>query len=203
MEDIKNGKSEDCFAAHLYLKREEYGLTDNEAMFAGKYPGSVFLSLVHTVPCLGNNLYFPRLIPPCIQSPSRISIYPLSPTFIPSPSFFISLLLVHLTPALNVIEGGSDTTRATLNVFITAMAGDPSFLNRARKHLDSVLGDAGRLPTFEDQEKLPIINACVKEVLRWMPLASTGTFVPETLLPSLKLLSSFFPSYSCFRPFIN
>jgi len=35
VEDIKNGKSEDCFAAHLYQKREEYGLTENEAMFAG------------------------------------------------------------------------------------------------------------------------------------------------------------------------
>ena len=82
---------------------------------------------------------------------------------------------VHLTTALNVIEGGSDTTRATLNVFITAMAGDPSFLIRARKDLDAVLGDAGRLPTSEDQERLPIISACVKEVLRWMPLASTGS----------------------------
>jgi len=38
VEDIKMGKSEDCFAGHLYLKREEYGLTDNEAMFAGNLP---------------------------------------------------------------------------------------------------------------------------------------------------------------------
>jgi hypothetical protein len=38
VEDIKNGNSEDCFAAHLYQKREEYGLTENEAMFAGSSP---------------------------------------------------------------------------------------------------------------------------------------------------------------------
>ena len=106
--------------------------------------------------------------------PYLTSILFLSPT-LPSLSILFYLpSLIHLTPALNVIEGGSDTTRATLNVFITAMAADPTFLTRVRKDLDSVLGDAGRLPTFEDQENLPIISACVKEVLRWMPLASTG-----------------------------
>ena len=48
MEDIKNGKSEDCFAGHLYLKREEYGLTDNGAMFAGNTsPGQ------YSYACLG------------------------------------------------------------------------------------------------------------------------------------------------------
>jgi len=63
------------------------------------------------------------------------------------------------------------------------MAADPSFLTRARRDLDAVLGEAGRLPTFEDMERLPIISACVKEVLRWMPLVSTGAF--PKLVPSV------------------
>lgn len=69
------------------------------------------------------------------------------------------------------------------------MAADPSFLPRARRDLDAVLGEVGRLPTFEDMERLLIISACVKEVLRWMPLVSTGAFpqiIPFILsLPSI------------------
>jgi|SRR5271170_1595848 len=33
--DMENGDVKSCFAAHIYENRREYGLTDDEAMFAG------------------------------------------------------------------------------------------------------------------------------------------------------------------------
>jgi Cytochrome P450 len=184
VEDIKNGNSGDCYAAHMYLKREEYGLSENEAMFAGKFPCTVFISWSQ----ISQSTLLPQLLSvvlPVSESLLKRYVFLLTLRFLSLyPSLFAQLIA-----ALNVIEGGSDTTRATLNVFITAMAADPSFVNRARKDLDSVLGDAGRLPTFEDQEKLPIISACVKEVLRWMPLASTGMLPQESpTLPSTEFI---------------
>ena len=50
----------------------------------------------------------------------------------------------------------------------------PTFVTRVRKELDAVCGDAGRLPTFADQEQLPLITACVKEALRWQPFVESG-----------------------------
>ena len=90
---------------------------------------------------------------------------------------------------LNAIEGGSDTTRATLNVFIAAMATDPEFLVRVRKELDAVC--AGRLPTFEDHAQLPLVTACVKEVLRWMPLVAAG--VVRVLIQDDQFEDYYFP----------
>jgi cytochrome P450 len=55
------------------------------------------------------------------------------------------------------------------------MASDPEFLPRVRRQLDTLCGDAQRLPTFEDQPSLPLVTACVKEVLRWRPLVAAGT----------------------------
>ena len=57
------------------------------------------------------------------------------------------------------------------------MATDPEFLVRVRKELDAVCGDAERLPTFDDQVHLPLVTACVKEVMRWRPLNSAGTLL--------------------------
>jgi cytochrome P450 len=92
---------------------------------------------------------------------------------------------------LNAIEGGSDTTRATLNVFVAAMATDPEFLGRVRKELDAVCGDAKRLPRFEDQAKLPLVTACVKEVLRWYPLVAAG--VVRVLIQDDQFEEYYFP----------
>jgi hypothetical protein len=33
--EIERGEAPDCFAVHVYSHREEYGLSENEAMFAG------------------------------------------------------------------------------------------------------------------------------------------------------------------------
>lgn len=85
-----------------------------------------------------------------------------------------SSVVTILMAVLNAIEGGSDTTRATLNLFTAAMATHPDFVERARKELDAVCGDAGRLPTFEDQARLPLVTAAIKETLRWKPFVESG-----------------------------
>ena len=54
------------------------------------------------------------------------------------------------------------------------MATQPDFLARARKQLDEVCGDAERLPTYEDQDRLTLVTACVKEALRWKPFVESG-----------------------------
>jgi cytochrome P450 len=49
----------------------------------------------------------------------------------------------------------------------------PEAQKKAREELDSVL-KPGRLPDFKDREKLPYIEALIKEVYRWNPVAPLG-----------------------------
>ena len=55
------------------------------------------------------------------------------------------------------------------------MALHPSVLSRAQEEIDRVTGKQ-RLPTFEDRDNLPYMNAIVKEVLRWETPVPTGLF---------------------------
>ncbi|KAI0260509.1 cytochrome P450 [Gloeopeniophorella convolvens] len=93
--------------------------------------------------------------------------------------------------AASIYMGGTDTTISTLYTFFLAMTLYPDVQKKAQAELDSVVGSE-RLPTFEDREQLPYINAIVKEILRWgpaTPLAGhhrlmqddfqDGYFVPE------------------------
>src|SRR5579862_978707 len=67
-----------------------------------------------------------------------------------------------------ILQAGSDTTRHQMNMIFVAMAMDPGdWIIKARKELDEVCGDAGRLPTFDDWNRLPYIHAIVKESMRW------------------------------------
>jgi cytochrome P450 len=54
----------------------------------------------------------------------------------------------------------------------------PEVLEAAQEELDWVVGP-DRLPTFDDEERLPYIRAMVKETLRWRPVAVLG----GTVLP--------------------
>lgn len=49
----------------------------------------------------------------------------------------------------------------------------PAVFKRAQEEIDRVVGD-DRLPSFTDRNKLPYINAIVKETLRWENVAPTG-----------------------------
>ena len=57
--------------------------------------------------------------------------------------------------------------------FVAAMALYPEVQERARAEVDSVVG-RDRLPTVEDVPHLHYVNAVVKEVLRWAPVAPMG-----------------------------
>jgi len=72
-----------------------------------------------------------------------------------------------------MFAGGSETTSSALIVFILAMVLYPDVMLRAQKEIDEVVG-RDRLPNFGDYDKLPYIQATVKEVLRWRPVAPLG-----------------------------
>ena len=46
----------------------------------------------------------------------------------------------------------------------------PDMQRKAQEELDRVVG-GDRMPTFEDRDSLPYLNALLKEVLRWHPVA--------------------------------
>ncbi|KAI0790553.1 cytochrome P450 [Abortiporus biennis] len=64
---------------------------------------------------------------------------------------------------------GADTTISSLLTFILAMLHHPEIQEKAQAQIDSVVGQ-NRLPTFEDRESLPYIEAIVLETLRWHPV---------------------------------
>ena len=49
----------------------------------------------------------------------------------------------------------------------------PDIQKKAQNELDSVVGQ-DRLPHFGDRPYLPYLEAVVKEVFRWIPVAPTG-----------------------------
>jgi cytochrome P450 len=57
--------------------------------------------------------------------------------------------------------------------FFLAMILFPDAQRKAQEEIDRVIG-GDRLPTFDDRDNLPYINAIVKEILRWHPVAPMG-----------------------------
>lgn len=60
-------------------------------------------------------------------------------------------------------------TFSTLTAFILAMTTYPEAQKKAQAELDAVIGP-DRLPTFEDRDSLPYVNALLKETTRWHPV---------------------------------
>ncbi|KAJ8091677.1 hypothetical protein PM082_020912 [Marasmius tenuissimus] len=58
------------------------------------------------------------------------------------------------------------------------MALFPEVQARARAELDAVVGTE-RLPTFEDRDKLPYLNAVALEALRWHTVTPTGRVLAD------------------------
>ncbi|KAH8118942.1 cytochrome P450 [Phellopilus nigrolimitatus] len=73
----------------------------------------------------------------------------------------------------NVYGAGADTSHSTIVTFILAMVLNPEVQRRAQEEIDRVVG-IDRLPTFEDKEYLPYVNAICKESLRWQPVTPLG-----------------------------
>jgi len=60
-----------------------------------------------------------------------------------------------------------ETTHTALLWFVLSMLLHPRVVQEAQAQLDSVVGN--RPPSFADREQLPLIEAIMKEVLRWRP----------------------------------
>ena len=57
-------------------------------------------------------------------------------------------------------------TAATILTFILAMTIYPSIQPRAQKEVDRFLRENGKLPDFEDNDKMPFISAIIQQMLR-------------------------------------
>ncbi|KAH7364665.1 O-methylsterigmatocystin oxidoreductase [Rhexocercosporidium sp. MPI-PUGE-AT-0058] len=75
--------------------------------------------------------------------------------------------------AASLYGAAADTLVISLTAFTMAMILFPKVQRKAQEELDRVIG-AGRLPNCEDRDKLPYINAIIKETLRWWPVTPMG-----------------------------
>jgi hypothetical protein len=58
----------------------------------------------------------------------------------------------------------------------------PQAQKRAQAELDVVIG-RDRLPTFDDEPRLPYIEALCKELMRWQMVLPTGTVQNFSMIP--------------------
>ncbi|CAE6455107.1 unnamed protein product [Rhizoctonia solani] len=77
-----------------------------------------------------------------------------------------------------LFAAGTDTSAATILVFIMAMAMHPEIQAKAQAEIDSVTQGA-RLPEVSDRESLPYMGCIVKEVFRWKSVVPLG--IPDSI----------------------
>ncbi|KAG5723754.1 O-methylsterigmatocystin oxidoreductase [Termitomyces sp. T112] len=75
--------------------------------------------------------------------------------------------------AASLYSGGADTTVSAIYSFFLAMALNPEVMKKAQAEIDSVVGN-DRLPTFQDRQYLPYVDALAKEVFRWNVVVPNG-----------------------------
>ncbi|KAI0713613.1 cytochrome P450 [Earliella scabrosa] len=71
------------------------------------------------------------------------------------------------------IAAAFETMSGTMAWFMLAMVLYPDAQKKAQEEIDAVVG-RGRLPSFDDLDKLVYIRAMVKETLRWHPVGPLG-----------------------------
>ncbi|KAF8314281.1 cytochrome P450 [Clavulina sp. PMI_390] len=78
----------------------------------------------------------------------------------------------HLTKVTGVTNlfAGVEPMMGVSRLFLLAMILHPDVQKKAQEELDRVVGH-DRLPTIDDQASLPYLDAIVKEVIRWRPVA--------------------------------
>jgi cytochrome P450 len=69
-------------------------------------------------------------------------------------------------------SAGVETSTSVILTFVLAMLHYPDVQRKAQEEIDSAM--PGRLPTFEDMEKLPYVSALVSECYRWATPAPLG-----------------------------
>ncbi|KAK7722335.1 hypothetical protein SLS64_000872 [Diaporthe eres] len=67
-----------------------------------------------------------------------------------------------------LMEGGADTTAMAFETFLLAMAANPDLQKQAQEEIDQVFGQ-DEMPHTADGKKLPFLEACFLEALRWRP----------------------------------
>jgi cytochrome P450 len=72
---------------------------------------------------------------------------------------------------------GALTIGSPIQSYILAMCHYPKWQAKMREEMKSVCGE--RCPEWEDREKMPLLRAVVKEVVRWRPPVPTG--IPHCL----------------------
>ncbi|KAI6108176.1 cytochrome P450 [Pisolithus sp. B1] len=75
--------------------------------------------------------------------------------------------------ATGIYIAAAETTSSTLKVLVLAMILNPEIQKKVHAELDAVIGK-GVLPTFEDRERLPYLQAVLYEVMRWHPALPLG-----------------------------
>jgi len=73
----------------------------------------------------------------------------------------------------SMLGGGGETTATVVHMYFLAMAQHPHIQKRVWDEIDSVVG-RDRLPSFEDRENLPYLEALTKEVLRTHSTVPSG-----------------------------
>ena len=71
-----------------------------------------------------------------------------------------------------------------MSSFFLAMSLYPEVQARAQAEMDQVVGQS-RLPSWDDHDSLPYLEALVKEVLRWNPVGPLGLCCIESGAGSL------------------
>lgn len=99
--------------------------------------------------------------------------------------------------AASLYGAAADTTVITLTVFTLAMIKFEHVQRKAQEEIDRVVG-TDRLPSFEDREKLPYINALVKEATRWWPIAPMS--FPHTTTEDIEFNGLHIPNGACLLP---
>lgn len=73
-----------------------------------------------------------------------------------------------------ILNAGSDTTTSALTSTLFLIFKHPHVLKRLREELDTVILEAGAIPTYDSLSKLPYLRACIEESLRLRPASSLG-----------------------------
>jgi len=72
-----------------------------------------------------------------------------------------------------LVEAGSETTSAYLNLLVRQMVMNPRVVAKAQEEIDRVVGP-DRLPTWADEPNLPYIRSLIKENMRMNPPNKLG-----------------------------
>ncbi|CAF99656.1 unnamed protein product, partial [Tetraodon nigroviridis] len=90
----------------------------------------------------------------------------------PSSSFSYENLIYSVG---ELIIAGTETTTNTLRWAMLYMALYPNIQERVHREIDSVLPN-GRMPTLEDKQKMPYVEAVLHEILRFCNIVPLGIF---------------------------